>query len=145
MDNPHIIDRDFNGGSVPKIHQPQPKRFFGGKHKKIMLAVLIVVLLAGGTAMGVVLWTRNHPKLDSVQEALQLVERLKDNIDLPTDETPSIAEIKDVTKLSDQPFYAIAQNGDKVLVYQKAGKALLYRPSTKKVIEYTPVNITNQQ
>lgn len=129
--------------NVPKIHQP--KRFFSGKYKKIVLTGLAAMFLMGGTATAVILWTRSHPQPDSVEEALQLVEQLKDNIDLPTDETPSIAEIKDVTKLSDQPFYAIAQNGDKVLVYQKAGKALLYRPSTKKVIEYTPVNVSNQQ
>ncbi|MFZ1682637.1 MAG: hypothetical protein WAU88_00770 [Candidatus Zixiibacteriota bacterium] len=144
MDNPHKMSRDFNGGNVTKT--PQSKRFSGVNIKKIALVVLIVVLLVGGTATGVVLWTRSHhPKPDSIQEALQLVEQLKDNIDLPTDETPSIAVVKDVSKLSDQPFYAIAQNGDKVLVYQKAGKALLYRPSTKKVIEYTPVNVSNKQ
>ena len=152
MDNPHTVNNNYSIDAVSNATQTNLKaqeqsatKRFTPKKRKFALIAIVFIFLVAGTTTGIVLWNRSHPKADSKQEALQLVDKLKDIVDLPTDETPSIAEVKDVTKLSDQPFYNIAQNGDKVLVYQKAGKALLYRPSTKKVIEYTPVNIDDKQ
>lgn len=44
-------------------------------------------------------------------------------------------------KLSGQSFFVYAENGDQVLMYQKAKKAIPYRPSTNKSIEVGSVNI----
>lgn len=55
-------------------------------------------------------------------------------------ETPTLATVSDVEKVKDQTFFKNAQNGDKVLLYSTAGKAILYRPSTKKVIEVAQIN-----
>ena len=152
MDKLHTRDKDFAMDTIIKAPEPSSAnqkqtlpKFLTSKNKKLIIVALVFIVVVAGTITGIAAWKRTHPKADSKQEALQLVEKLKDYVDLPTDETPSIAEVKDVTKLRDQPFYDIASNGDKVLVYQKAGKALLYRPSTKKVIEYTPVNIDTKQ
>lgn len=60
-------------------------------------------------------------------------------IDLPT-EQPQIAVVSDVEKLN-QPFFADAKNGDYVIVYQQAGKVLLYRPATHKVINFANIQI----
>jgi hypothetical protein len=38
-----------------------------------------------------------------------------------------------------QPFLADAENGDVLIVYQQAGEALLYRPSTNKLIAVGPI------
>jgi len=54
-------------------------------------------------------------------------------------ETPTIATVTDVNKLEDQPFFAKAQNGDKVLIFSAAQRAIIYRPSTNKVIDITPI------
>ncbi|PIR80160.1 MAG: hypothetical protein COU25_01495, partial [Candidatus Levybacteria bacterium CG10_big_fil_rev_8_21_14_0_10_35_13] len=56
---------------------------------------------------------------------------------------PTIATITDKSQLSTQPFFNNAVDGDKVLVYANAKKAILYRPSTDKIIEVAPVNITS--
>jgi len=51
------------------------------------------------------------------------------------EEVPTLATVADVEKLKEQPFFSNAQNGDKVLFYNKAQKAILYRPSENKIIE----------
>jgi hypothetical protein len=62
---------------------------------------------------------------------------------LPNGETPTLATVTDITKLKEQPFFANAQNGDKVLIYTQAKKAYLYRPTTNKVINIAPLVIGN--
>jgi hypothetical protein len=59
---------------------------------------------------------------------------------VPTDETPTVAKIQDTSKIqSNQTFYANAKNGDFLLVYNKAGLALLYRESANKLINVRPI------
>jgi hypothetical protein len=73
-------------------------------------------------------------------EANAIVAKVSKLMVLPTDETPTIATVTDVNAVKEQPFFAQAQNGDKVLIYQKAGKAILYRESENKIIEVGAVN-----
>lgn len=45
-----------------------------------------------------------------------------------------VVEVVDVDKKKqDQPFFAIAQNGDQLLIYST--KVILYRPSEDKIVE----------
>ncbi len=73
-------------------------------------------------------------------EVQNLVSEINKYLELPN-ETPTMATISEASKLKDQVFFKNAQNGDKVLIYSQAGRALLYRPSTHKVIEYSRVNL----
>jgi hypothetical protein len=75
-------------------------------------------------------------------EAKDLVAKVSQLIDLPN-ETPTVATVTDKSKLAGQPFFAKSENGDKVLIFKDAKKAVLYRPSTNKVIDIGPVNLTN--
>lgn len=77
----------------------------------------------------------------SPAEVNSLVERVGKLIELPSGETPQIATVNDKTKLPNVPFFENARNGDKVLIYNQAKKAILYRPSTNKIINVAPVNI----
>lgn len=77
-----------------------------------------------------------------VPQVSDLVERVGKLMELPAGETPTVAAVSDVSKLKGQAFFVNAQNGDQVLIYSKAKKAVLYRPSTNKIIEVGPVNLS---
>jgi len=53
---------------------------------------------------------------------------------LPEGETPTIATVTDPNKLKSKIFFANAKSGDKVLIYKKADRVILYRPSENKII-----------
>lgn len=82
----------------------------------------------------------SNPQEAAKDEAEQLKAEVAKLIDLPN-ETPTIATVVDVEKLKSQAFFTKAQNGDKVLMFSEAKKAVLYRPSTKKIIEVAPINL----
>ena len=54
-----------------------------------------------------------------------------------------MATVSDLEKLKDQPFFAKAKIGDKVLIYTDAKKAILYDPVNDKIVEVAPINIGN--
>jgi len=73
-------------------------------------------------------------------EIKRLVNQVGKLIELPNEEIPSMATVTDKNKLTNQAFFARAQNGDKILLYQGSGKAILYRPSINKIIEVSQIN-----
>jgi hypothetical protein len=82
-----------------------------------------------------------NPGAQATAQAKVLINEVGQLMLLPTDEQPTIATVSDVTKLMDQPFFANAKNGDKVLIYTQTKKAILYRESINKIIEVAPVNL----
>ncbi len=85
-----------------------------------------------------------NPQKVAAAEVLSYVTKISQYMDLPTDESPTLATIVDKDKLKDQPFFQKSQNGDKVLIYTKIRRAILYRPSTNKVIDMVPLTINDQ-
>lgn len=82
-----------------------------------------------------------NPQEAAKSDMARIVELVKNLIELPSDEQPTIATVIDASKLKDQQFFAHSENGDKLLIYTQARKAILYRPSTNKVVDVAPVNI----
>ena len=80
-----------------------------------------------------------NPSLLNEERIRSYVADISKVIVLPTDETPTLATVADPNELKSQPFFANAQVGDIVLVYEKARKAVLWRPSEKKLIEVSSV------
>ena len=64
---------------------------------------------------------------------------------LPAGETPTIATVANLDQIKNQPFFANAKVGDKVLIYSKSQKAILYDPSINKIIEIAPLDLGNIQ
>lgn len=111
--------------------------------RTLFFLIFLLVILALGAA-GYYFWQyqtllKNPEKLGT-QEVTKLVAEVGEIIELPTGEEPQLATVTDVEAVKkDQPFFANASNGDKVLIYKTAKKAFLYRPSAKKIIEVGPV------
>jgi hypothetical protein len=82
-----------------------------------------------------------NPNLFATEETNSLIAKIGKLMVLPTGETPTLATVNDKDKLKDQPFFAKAENGDKVLIYTDAKKAILFRPSLNKIIDVAPINI----
>lgn len=114
--------------------------------KLILIAVLLVLIAAAPSYYFYSQYqkaqeTLKNPEKLTQEETKKLVEKVGKLIELPKGEEPTIATIQDKNKLKDQPFFAKAENGDKVLIFSKSQKAILYRPSTNKIIEVAPVNL----
>lgn len=88
---------------------------------------------------------KKDPQMFAKEEIKQLTDQLSKLVVLPTDEDPVVATVTDKEKLKDQPVFAKAENGDKIVIYAKAQKAYIYRPSKNVLVDVVPVNIGNQQ
>jgi hypothetical protein len=105
--------------------------------------VLGAVIVGGSGVYGFMQYKQMHTKQNSVLAAQTEVDTLLGQvgklIELPK-EVPTVATVSDIKKLQDQPFFANAKNGDKVLIFVQAKEAVLYRPSENKIIKVSPVN-----
>lgn len=87
----------------------------------------------------------NNPAKAADEEIKQVVAEVGKLMILPKDETPTVATVTDKSKLQSQVFFANVENGDKVMIYTKNKKAIIYRPSLNKIVEVGPVNIAQTQ
>lgn len=119
--------------------------FRGVDPKKLGILILVVVAAFGMYGSwhfyGKYQAALKSPALEAQKEAEALVTALGKIIELPSDETPTIATISDKEKLKDQTFFKTALNGDKLFAYNTAMLAILYRPSTNKIINVAPIGI----
>lgn len=125
--------------------------FLGNFDRKYILpaaiAAVVLVVLGVGGYFYYQSQNKTAPTDPQAQQRLaqaevrRLVKEVGNLIALPVGEDPTVATVTDVDKLSDQPFFAKAKNGDKVLIYAIAKKAILYDPNAKKILDVAPVNI----
>ena len=86
-----------------------------------------------------------NPQKIAQDERAALLAQVSRLIVLPSGEDPTIATVSNIDVLRSQPFFANAKNGDQVLIYANARKAILYDPNANKIIEVAPINIGNPQ
>lgn len=108
---------------------------------KLLIALCIVALGSAWYFYDKVSDAKQDPVAKAGIETANLVAKVGKLIILPVDEVPTVATVEDVEKLKDQPFFANAKVGFKVLLYANAKKAFLYDPVNNKVVESAPFNV----
>ena len=124
--------------------------------KRFVIEVLLVLIITG---LGLWTWQlytdrtalrsrvsslEANPEATIKQQTNGLISDVSKLLTLPVGETPTIANVSDASQARQQsPFFNNAQNGDKVLMYVKAGEAILYRPSTNKIILVAPLTFNS--
>ncbi len=78
------------------------------------------------------------------KEAKDVIAQVGKILVLPEGEDPTVATVTNLEKLKDQPFFAKAKLGDRVLIYTGAKKAILYDPIANKIVEVAPLGIEQQ-
>lgn len=118
------------------------------KNKRILLVVLIFIIIEMFVAPSWYFYhkykevqeTILHPELVKQKKTQQVVDRVNKLIQLPKDEVPTLMSISNKDKVVVLPFFTKAENGDIVLVYEKAKIAYLYRPSSNQIVNVAPIN-----
>ena len=127
------------------------------KKNTILISILVIIALAGiaGTGYFGFKYKQTMTQNEGLQKQLQtfsqdpavqlrienqnIINAVGNLITLPTDETPTIATVTDLSQLQGLPLFQNAALGDKVLIYTKSKKAILYRPSENKIIDIAPL------
>jgi hypothetical protein len=140
---------------------PKPKKSSGFLSIiKKSIALLFLLAFAGSVAWG--FWSykmyqdaKNQinqlTSLDGQQELAQqeidkVLDRVRIHMLLPDDEEPVMATVVDAQSLAqEQDFYKDASNGDRVIVYQKAQKAILYNPDKDIIVNVGPIFLDETQ
>lgn len=121
-----------------------------GRLSKLLVYTFIFGIIAGlgGTAF----YFRQQYKTNLQKQAVETKNEIQDVLasvgklmELPGGEEPKLATVTDKEKLQGQAFFAQAQNGDRVLLYLNAKKAILYRPSNNKIIDMTVLSDSGMQ
>lgn len=119
-----------------------------GKGKRVFLLLLSYIIVA------LIVWQiqsqfSNSPERQQElarQEVQAIVDKVGEIMILPTNEFPQMATVDNAAELSKtQAFFASVENGDKVLIYLQDQKAIIYRPSTDKIVNVGPVVADNNQ
>ena len=127
-----------------KIEEGEGDTTSGSRQLKPSVIVFSVLLCVFAGAAGYFYYKYKQAiriTTDTKEEIVQLVETIGMMMELPNDETPTLATVTDREKLADQPFFQKSENGDKVLIYTNAGRANLYRPSVGKIVDVTAINV----
>lgn len=118
----------------------QPRPNFIRRYFFPLVLGAAVLALAGVYELGRMRVYRAHPELSSTEQATALLAKVGELIQLPN-EQPTMATINDAASAKEsQPFLVNAENGDTLIVYPNAQQAIVYRPSTNKLITVGPVN-----
>lgn len=119
---------------------------------KKIIPILLVLLFVGAAGYLGLDYYKTQRELSEFQDSEEAVA-IKEKNDLlkkvgriallPQDEDPTIATVTDAFRLRGQKFFSQAENDDKVIIFPKAQRAILYRPNIDKVIESAPININD--
>lgn len=104
----------------------------------ILVVFFLLIMLGLGVGYFIFKDYYSSEKVLGANEVDSLVNEVAKSVILPGGPV-TIATVVDKKQLEGQPLFKNAENGDKVLIYPESKKAILYRPSIKKVVDIGPV------
>lgn len=143
----------------PSASTTKPKKKKGGFFKGLFFFVVFLALVGaiawGAWSYKLYLDTKQQltqlTSLEGQQELAQqeiqrVVDQLGQHIMLPENEEPLMATIVDAAALAEeQPFYQGASDGDKIVIYPEAQKAILFSQEKDLIINVGPVFLEEDQ
>ena len=120
--------------------------------RSFLLGVFALFFLAGS---GMMAWKlhqaqrtirqfeqQTNQSIATTDEAI--IDHVRQHV-LTPEEAPTITLIQDAAALqAQQNFFVHAQNGDYLLIYTQAKKAVIYRPSIDKLVNVGPLTIKDE-
>lgn len=111
---------------------------------KVALGVVMVLLLGYYMLSDSKTTVTNTAAGESTEQAAadlaEVVASVGRHMSLPGDDEPVLAEVTDADALkAQQAFFADAVNGDKLLLFPKSLKAIIYSPSRDLIINAGPI------
>jgi uncharacterized protein YpmB len=107
---------------------------------KLTFSIMLVLVLALVLTSGY-LFMQNKKLKTNNNEAADLKAKVSKIIDLPS-ENPVVGTVEDKDKFKDQPFFNGVENGDKLLIFTEAKKAVIYREKDNKLINVGPLAVS---
>lgn len=128
---------------------------WSGSGKKSGLIVVLVLFVLASAGFGWSYYKYNQTKKElakvssadgqkqiAKQEIEDLLKRVRKHMVLPENEEPVVATITDKELLAkEQPFYSQAHNGDRVIAYMTARKAIIYDPLRDLIVNSGPIYV----
>ncbi len=112
--------------------------------KRLIIIIVILIIIAAG-AYFLSGFFKVEVSSDSVaataNESRGIVERVSKLVILPEGENPVVATVNDLRPLADKPFFKNAKVGYKLLIYEKAGRGVLYDPVKNRVVEMASISL----
>lgn len=145
-----------NNGTATINEISQANKNISGR--KILPVIFVVIFLA---VVGGLIWTYKgysdmKKKLAAAsavqndiekikQENMALIKKVGEHILLPDDEVPSIATITNAEALKiEQPFYRDAKDGNRVIIYMQAKKAIIFDEEKNILVNVGPIFVNDQ-
>ncbi len=133
--------------SNPSSRSSSKKHRRGGGLFTFLLLVAVIALSYGYYTKDSELKLLKNPQAKAASDQKEIdkvLAQVSKLMILPKDESPQVLTINDAAAaIKQQPVFAGSVNGDKVLVYQKAAKAIVYSPSRNIIVAVLPVTIDN--
>lgn len=107
-----------------------------------IVTIVFLVAVAGLSALSAYFYFKyteakemlENPQVAAQKEIDALKREISESMILPQEE-PSVATITDKSALAEDEFLSKAENGDKILLFAEARRVILYRPTTKQIVD----------
>ncbi len=137
---PQVMQNPFKTGKSTGL--------LGFSSQSLTIYIAFGIVLLAALSVAIYFYLQYQRTQDQLTKSTQsngqaaLISQVGKLMMLPTNEQPTIATVSDLNRLKGQSFFVHARNGDKVLIYTRAQKAILYDPFANKIVDVGPIDLT---